>query len=118
MNSYHKKAEAVLYQVNQVILGKEQETAEIFLAFLADGHVLLEDIPGIGKTTMALGFTRSMDMECRRVQFTPDVLPSDLTGFSLYKKEEETRDPENDDRCQCSRLWKQRTFQRRKLSKQ
>ena len=46
MNDYHKKAEAVLQQVNQVILGKEQETAEIFLAFLADGHVLLEDIPG------------------------------------------------------------------------
>ena len=89
MNDYHKKAEAVLQQVNQVILGKEQETAEIFLAFLADGHVLLEDIPGIGKTTMALSFTRSMDMECRRVQFTPDVLPSDLTGFSLYKREEE-----------------------------
>lgn len=88
MNDYHKKAEAVLQQVNQVILGKEQETAEIFLAFLADGHVLLEDIPGIGKTTMALSFTRSMDMECRRVQFTPDVLPSDLTGFSLYKREE------------------------------
>lgn len=89
MNDYHKKAEAVLQQVNQVILGKEQETAEIFLAFLADGHVLLEYIPGIGKTTMALSFTRSMDMECRRVQFTPDVLPSDLTGFSLYKREEE-----------------------------
>ena len=59
MNDYHKKAEAVLQQVNQVVLGKEQETAEIFLAFLADGHVLLEDIPGIGKTTMALIFTRS-----------------------------------------------------------
>ena len=67
-----------------------KETAEIFLAFLADGHVLLEDIPGIGKTTMALSFTRSMDMECRRVQFTPDVLPSDLTGFSLYKRDEES----------------------------
>lgn len=89
MTDYHKQAEFVLDQVNRVILGKEKETAEIFLAFLADGHVLLEDIPGIGKTTMALAFTNTMDMECRRVQFTPDVLPSDLTGFSLYRREEE-----------------------------
>ena len=62
---------------------------EVFLAFLAGGHVLLEDIPGVGKTTLAMAFSRSLGLECRRVQFTPDVLPSDLTGFSIYRKEEE-----------------------------
>ena len=58
-------------------------------AFLANGHILLEDMPGVGKTTMARAFSRAMMLECRRVQFTPDVMPSDLTGFSIYRKEEE-----------------------------
>ena len=80
----------VLEQVNQVILGKEQENREILLAFLAWGNVLLEDIPGVGRTTLALAFSRAMGLEHRRVQFTPDVLPSDLTGFSIYRRETET----------------------------
>lgn len=71
----------VLEQVDQVILGKERENREILLAFLAGGNVLLEDIPGVGKTTLALAFSRAMGLEHRRIQFTPDVLPSDLTGF-------------------------------------
>lgn len=79
----------VLAQVDQVIFGKEKETKEILAAFLADGHVLLEDIPGVGKTTLAVAFSRAMQLEYRRVQFTPDVLPSDLTGFSIYRREEE-----------------------------
>ncbi len=74
----------VLEQVNQVILGKEQENREILLAFLSGGgNVLLEDIPGVGRTTLALAFSRAMGLEHRRVQFTPDVLPSELTGFSI-----------------------------------
>ena len=80
----------VLEQVDQVILGKERENREILLAFLAGGNVLLEDIPGVGKTTLALAFSRAMGLEHRRVQFTPDVLPSDLTGFSIYRRETET----------------------------
>ena len=59
------------------------------LAFLADGHILLEDIPGVGKTTLALAFSRVMELDYKRVQFTPDVMPSDLTGFSIYRREEE-----------------------------
>ena len=79
----------VLAQVNQVILGKREEIREVILAFLANGHVLLEDIPGVGKTTLALAFSRTMLLDYKRIQFTPDVLPSDLTGFSIYRREEE-----------------------------
>ena len=57
------------------------------MAILARGHVLIEDIPGVGKTTLAQAFARAMDLTQNRVQFTPDVLPSDIVGFSLYQKE-------------------------------
>ena len=83
------KAEKVAAQVNKVVLGKEKEVEEVLLAFLAGGHVLLEDIPGTGKTTLALAFSKAMRLDCKRVQFTPDVMPSDLTGFSIYRREEE-----------------------------
>ena len=73
-----KAVQQVLEQVNKVMLD-----------FLAKGHVLLEDIPGVGKTTMAVAFSRTMLLGYKRVQFTPDVLPSDLTGFSIYRREEE-----------------------------
>ena len=73
-----KAVQQVLEQVNKVMLD-----------FLAKGHVLLEDIPGVGKTTMAVAFSRTMLLDYKRVQFTPDVLPSDLTGFSIYRREEE-----------------------------
>ncbi len=89
MDRLLEKARRVLDEVNQVILGKEQVTEEVLLAFLADGHVLLEDIPGVGKTTLALAFSKAMDLDFRRVQFTPDLMPSDLTGFSIYRREEE-----------------------------
>ncbi len=76
-------------QVSGVLLGKEREVAEVLLAILANGHVLLEDVPGVGKTTLALAFSKTLDLDYRRVQFTPDVLPSDLTGFSIYRRERE-----------------------------
>ena len=56
------------------------------MAMLARGHVLIEDIPGVGKTTLAQAFARAMDLTQNRVQFTPDVLPSDIVGFSLYQR--------------------------------
>lgn len=59
------------------------------LAALAGGHILLEDMPGVGKTTLALAFARAVRLEFHRIQFTPDVLLSDLTGFSIYRREEE-----------------------------
>ena len=87
--TYVEKAHNILNEVNAVVLGKKAETAEIMTAFLANGHVLLEDIPGVGKTTLAIAFAKAMGMDCKRVQFTPDVMPSDLTGFSVYRREEE-----------------------------
>lgn len=84
-----QNVQAVIEQVNHIILGKSSQVREIMLAFLANGHILLEDIPGVGKTTLALAFSRAMSLDCTRVQFTPDVMPSDLTGFSIYRREEE-----------------------------
>ena len=85
---YVELAQKVLVEVNQAILGKEEEVREVLTAFLADGHVLIEDIPGVGKTTLATAFSKALGFDCRRVQFTPDVMPSDLTGFSIYSSEE------------------------------
>ncbi len=89
MQPYYISANEVVEQVSQVILGKEKEIKEVMLAILANGHILLEDIPGVGKTTLALAFSKALDLDYRRVQFTPDVMPSDLTGFSIYRREEE-----------------------------
>lgn len=79
----------MLNEVNKVILGKKQVIFEIMVSLLSNGHVLLEDIPGVGKTTLAIAFSKAMGLECKRVQFTPDVMPSDLTGFSVYNREQE-----------------------------
>ena len=87
--TYSAMAYHVLNTVNAAVLGKRTETLEILTAFLANGHVLLEDIPGVGKTTLAIAFSKAMGLECKRVQFTPDVMPSDLTGFSVYRREQE-----------------------------
>ena len=87
MKDLRNKAQEVIEQVNRYVLGKKPEVREVMIAILAGGHVLLEDMPGVGKTTMAVAFSKSMGLECRRVQFTPDVMPSDLTGFSIYQRE-------------------------------
>lgn len=89
MDSHVELAHKVLAEVNRVILGKEKEVREVLTAFLANGHILIEDIPGVGKTTLAAAFSRALGLESTRVQFTPDVMPSDLTGFSIYNREEE-----------------------------
>ena len=68
------------------VVGQDEIVIKTLLAILARGHVLLEDIPGVGKTTMAIAFSKALGLKYNRVQFTPDVMPSDLTGFSLYNK--------------------------------
>ena len=73
-------------EVKKAVVGKDDVIIRTLLAILARGHILLEDIPGVGKTTMALAFSRALGLTCRRVQFTSDVMPSDLTGFTLYNK--------------------------------
>lgn len=85
-----EKAQAILDQVNKVIIGKEEVVKKVFLAILSGGHILLEDIPGVGKTTMALAFSKAMNLTFKRVQFTPDVVPSDITGFSMYNKQSDS----------------------------
>lgn len=74
-------------ELAKIIKGKSEITDKIIMAVLAEGHVLLEDVPGVGKTTTALALSRLMGMEFQRIQFTPDVVPSDVTGFTMYDKE-------------------------------
>ena len=76
----------IINEVKKAIVGKDDVLVKVLLAILARGHILLEDIPGVGKTTMALAFSRALGLSYSRVQFTPDVMPSDLTGYSLYDK--------------------------------
>ena len=78
--------EKVLNETGKVIAGKREVIEKILMAMLADGHILLDDVPGVGKTTLATALSRVLDLSFRRVQFTPDVLPSDLTGFSMFDK--------------------------------
>lgn len=89
MDIYAKKAHEVIDEVKKVIVGKDDCLIKVMAALLAGGHVLLEDVPGVGKTEMALAFSRAMSLKQKRVQFTPDVLPADITGFSMYQKNTE-----------------------------
>jgi len=76
-------AKSIIGQVRQVVVGKDPVLLWVLAAVLAKGHILLEDIPGVGKTTMALAFSKTLGLRYSRVQFTPDVLPSDVTGYSI-----------------------------------
>lgn len=77
----------ILAEINLVVKGKEDVVQKVLAAMLAEGHILLEDIPGVGKTTLAMTVAKTMSMEYRRTQFTPDVLPSDILGFSMYNSQ-------------------------------
>lgn len=79
----NKLYEAVV-EVNKVIKGKNDVVIKVLSAILAGGHILMEDIPGVGKTTLCTAFSGTLSMDYKRVQFTPDVLPSDILGFSMY----------------------------------
>ena len=89
-NELQQKAIAISNEVKKVIIGKNDIIDRLLISFLARGHVLLDDIPGVGKTTMALAFSRAMNLNHQRLQFTPDVLPTDVTGFSVYNKDTDT----------------------------
>ena len=86
---YAEKAARIIEEVKRAVIGKDECVYKVMMAMLAGGHILLEDIPGVGKPTMALAFSKACALRQNRVQFTPDVLPSDLTGFSIYRREEE-----------------------------
>ena len=83
-------SEGIVHEVKKVICGKDYVIAQTLTAILAGGHILMEDVPGVGKTTMALAFSKTMGLNFGRVQFTPDVLPSDITGFSMYDRDTDT----------------------------
>lgn len=76
-------------QIEKVIVGKRDVIKMLIAALLSGGHVLIEDVPGTGKTTLAMALARATSLSCRRVQFTPDVMASDITGFTMYNKESE-----------------------------
>lgn len=83
---YQDKLQNVQDEVNHIIKGKEDVVLKVLAAVIGGGHILMEDIPGVGKTTLATTFARTLSLEYHRVQFTPDVLPSDILGFSMYDK--------------------------------
>ena len=74
-------------EIKKAVIGKDDCIVKVMTAILAGGHILIEDIPGVGKTTLALAFSRALNLNQNRIQFTPDVLPADVTGFSLYQKD-------------------------------
>lgn len=82
-----KKLQAIISEVQKAVIGKQTVIEKVLMALLADGHILLDDIPGVGKTTLALALSRALGLQYNRIQFTPDVLPSDIVGFSVYNKE-------------------------------
>lgn len=87
MSIYYEKAQAIMTEVKKAVSGKDDCIRKIMTGILSDGHILIEDVPGVGKTTMALAFSKAMNLNWNRIQFTPDVMPSDITGFSMYQKD-------------------------------
>lgn len=90
MGSYNGKAIQIMDEVNKVVIGKRIIIGKVLTAIMAKGHILLEDNPGVGKTTLALAFSRAMALDYHRLQFTPDVLPTDVVGFHLLNKDGES----------------------------
>jgi MoxR-like ATPase len=83
----HQRLEAAMAQVNRVLLGKPRQVKLAFTCLIAGGHLLLEDVPGVGKTTLAHALAATFALEFQRVQFTSDLLPSDIIGVSVFERE-------------------------------
>ncbi len=82
-----EQSRAIINEVSRAFVGKTEVIEQALMAIYAGGHILLEDVPGTGKTTLALALSRCLDLDCKRVQFTPDTTPSDITGFNMYDRE-------------------------------
>ncbi|MCL1865984.1 MAG: MoxR family ATPase [Oscillospiraceae bacterium] len=87
MEESYNKIRAIADEVDKVVIGKRDVVKLLLIALLSGGHVLIEDVPGVGKTTLATALGKSMGLVCRRAQFTPDVMASDITGFTMFNKE-------------------------------
>lgn len=83
----NSKALRILENIKKVIIGKDDVIEKVLIAILARGHLLVEDIPGVGKTTLAKALAKSMELSYKRVQFTPDLMPSDIIGINIYNKD-------------------------------
>ena len=77
----------VLNEVKKAVTGKDDCIYKVFAAILAGGHILIEDVPGVGKTTLAMAFSKVLSLDSHRMQFTPDVMPADILGFNMFQKE-------------------------------
>ena len=82
-----EQSRQIIAEVNQAFIGKDEIIEKVLMTIYAGGHVLLEDCPGVGKTTLALAFSKVLGLSNKRIQFTPDTLPSDITGFTMYNRE-------------------------------
>ena len=79
---------SVMTEVRRVIIGKDDVIRKVMMSMLAKGHILLDDVPGVGKTSLAVAFSRALGLSYNRIQFTPDVLPSDIVGYSMYNRDQ------------------------------
>ena len=82
-----EQSKQIIAEINKAFIGKNDIVEKVLMTIYSGGHVLLEDCPGVGKTTLALAFARVLGLDSRRIQFTPDTLPSDITGFTMYNRE-------------------------------
>ena len=89
MKQTESPAIRAIQEIKKAVIGKDDCIIKAMTAILAGGHILIEDVPGVGKTTLALAFSKALHLEQNRIQFTPDVLPADILGFSMYDKEQE-----------------------------
>ena len=83
-------ATRAIEEIGKVIIGKDHIIRQVMTAILANGHIRIEDIPGVGKTTLAIAFSKVLGLDYQRIQFTPDVMPADIAGFSVYKQGSES----------------------------
>ena len=89
VRAIYEATEYITQEMGKVIIGKEDVVRKVLMAVLANGHVLIDDVPGVGKTSIAVALGKVLGMNYNRIQFTPDVLPSDIVGFSIFNREKE-----------------------------
>ena len=90
VKAVYQATQAITGEVGKVIIGKDEVVRKVLMSILANGHILLDDVPGVGKTSLAIAFGKVLGMNYNRIQFTPDVLPSDIVGFSVFNKEKDS----------------------------